>query len=90
MAFAAALWATVIRPVAYEVRGEIVARPATNLILVRHDSAPALGMSSMELMAIFSDPTLLDAFNPTPGDRVRLAVRRKNDELTLLRIEKLN
>jgi hypothetical protein len=88
-AFALALWATVLRPPAYEVRGAIVARPAANLILVRHDAAPALGMTSMELMAVFSDPALLDAANVNPDDRVRLAVRRKNDELTLLRIEKL-
>ena len=89
-AFAAALWATVLRPPAYEVRGAIVARPAANLILVRHEALPALGMTSMELMAVFSDPSLLDAVSVNPGDRVRLAVRRKNDELTLLRIEKLN
>ena len=88
-AFALALWATVLRPPAYEVRGAIVARPASNLILLRHEAAPALGMTSMELMAVFSDPALLDAANVTPGDRVRLAVRRKNDELTLLRLEKL-
>ena len=88
-AFALALWATVLRPPAYEVRGVIVARPAANLIVVRHEAVPALGMTSMELMAVFSDPVLLDAANVNPGDRVRLAVRRKNDELTLLRIEKL-
>ena len=88
-AFALALWATVLRPPAYEVRGVIVARPAANLIVVRHEAVPALGMTSMELMAVFSDPALLDAANVSPGDRVRLAVRRKNDELTLLRIEKL-
>ena len=89
-AFALALWATVLRPPAYEVRGAIVARPAANLILVRHEAVPALGMTSMELMAVFSDPALLDAAHVNPADRVRLAVRRKNDELTLLRIEKLN
>ena len=88
-AFAAALWATVLRPPAYEVRGEVVARPAANLILVRHEAVPALGMTSMELMAVFSDPALLDRAGVNPGDRVRLAVRRKNDEVTLLRIEKL-
>jgi Cu/Ag efflux protein CusF len=88
-AFAAALWATILRPPAYEVRGAIVARPAANLILVRHEAVPALGMTSMELMAVFSDPALLDAARVNRGDRVRLAVRRKNDELTLLRIEKL-
>jgi Copper binding periplasmic protein CusF len=89
-AFALALWATVLRPPAYEVRGVVVARPAANLILVRHEAVPALGMTSMELMAVFSEPALLDAANVSPNDRVRLAVRRKNDELTLLRIEKLN
>ena len=88
-AFALALWATVLRPPAYEVRGVIVARPAANLVLVQHEAAPALGMTSMELMAVFSDPALLDNAQINPGDRVRLAVRRKNDELTLLRIEKL-
>jgi Cu/Ag efflux protein CusF len=90
VAFAAALWATVLRPPAYEVRGAIVARPAANLILVRHEAVPALGMTSMELMAVFSDPVLLDRTGVSPGDRVRLAVRRKNDELTLLRVEKIN
>lgn len=88
-AFAAALWGTVLRPAAYEVRGEIVARPAPNLIVVRHEAAPALGMAPMELMAVFADPRLLDAAGVDPGTRVRLAVRRKNDDLTLLRIEKL-
>ena len=89
MAFAAALWGTVLRPAAYEVRGAIVARPASNLILVRHEAVAALGMAPMDLMAVFSDPALLDRANVNPGDRVRLAVRRKNDDLTLLRIEKL-
>jgi hypothetical protein len=88
-AFAAALWATVVRPPAYEVRGQIAARPAGNLILVRHEAVPALGMSSMELMAVFADPALLDAANVKPGDRVRLAVRPKDTDLQLLRIEKL-
>jgi Cu/Ag efflux protein CusF len=89
LAFALALWATILRPPAYEVRGEIVGRPASNLILLRHEAAPALGMSSMELMAVFADPALLDKAGVKPGDRVRLAVRRKNDDLTLLRVEKL-
>jgi hypothetical protein len=70
------------------VRGEVVARPAANLLLVRHEAVPALGMSSMELMAIFSDPALLDDARVVAGDRVRLAVRRRGEELTLLRIEK--
>ena len=89
VAFAAALWGTVLRPAAYEVRGEIVARPAVNLIIVRHDAVAALGMAPMELMAILVDPAVVDAAGVQPGDRVRLAVRRRNDELTLLRIEKL-
>ena len=84
-----ALWGTVLRPAAYEVRGEIVARPASNLILVRHDAVAALGMRSMELMAVLAEPALLDAAGVRPGDRVRLAVRPRNDDLTLLRIEKL-
>ena len=71
------------------MRGVIVARAAANLVLVRHEAVPALGMNSMELMAVFSEPTFLDNAQINPGDRVRLAVRRKNDELTLLRIEKL-
>jgi Cu/Ag efflux protein CusF len=89
-AFALALWATVLRPPAYEVRGFVVARPASNLLLVRHEAIAALGMTSMELMAVISDPALLDRANVVAGDRVRLAVRRKNDELTLLRIDRLN
>ncbi|HBH04800.1 MAG TPA: hypothetical protein DDZ42_23300 [Candidatus Rokubacteria bacterium] len=43
-------------------------------------------MSAMELMAIDADPALLDAVAPKPGDRVRLAVRRENDRIVLLRI----
>jgi len=88
-AFAAALWGTVLRPAAYEVRGEIVARPASNLILVRHDAVAALGMAPMELMAVLADPALLDAAGVRPGDRVRLAVRRRENDLTLVRVEKL-
>ena len=89
MVFAAALWGTVLRPAAYEVRGAIVARPASNLIVVRHEAVAGLGMAPMELMAVFSDPALLDGAAVEPGDRVRLAVRRKGDELTMLRIERL-
>jgi hypothetical protein len=88
-AFAAGLWGTVIRPSAYEVRGEIVARPAANLILVRHEEVPALGMTAMDLMAVFAEPGQLDPVDPRPGDRVRLAVRNQDDRLVLVRIEKL-
>jgi len=58
------------------------------MILVRHEAIAALGMSAMELMAIDADPALLDAVAPKPGDRVRLAVRRRDDRIVLLRIER--
>ncbi len=89
LAFAVGLWGTVVRPPAYEVRGEVVARPASNLLLVRHGAVPGLSMGAMELMAVFGDPKLIDAVGVKPGDRVRLAVRAKDDQLTLLRIERL-
>jgi Cu/Ag efflux protein CusF len=88
-AFAAGIWGTVIRPAAYEVRGTIVARPAPNMLLVRHEPVAALGMNAMELMAISADPALLDPVGPSPGDRVKLAVRQRDDQLVLIRIEKL-
>jgi Cu/Ag efflux protein CusF len=65
----------VARPAAYEVTGIFVARPAANLVLIRHDPVQALGMGAMELMAVFGDPSQIDAAALTPGDRVRLAVR---------------
>ena len=88
-AFAAGIWGTVIRPPAYEVRGTIVARPAPDMLLVRHDPVAALGMNAMELMAISASPALLDPVGPRPGDRVKLAVRQRDDQLVLIRIEKL-
>ena len=88
-AFAAGIWGTVIRPAAYEVRGTIVARPAPDMLLVRHEPVAALGMNAMELMAISADPALLGPVGPSPGDRVKLAVRRRDDRLVLIRIEKL-
>jgi hypothetical protein len=88
-AFGAGIWGTVIRPAAYEVRGEVVARPQPSLLLVRHAEVPALGMTAMEVMAISAEPGQLDAADPRPGDRVRLAVRPRGDDLVLLRIEKL-
>ena len=88
-AFAAGIWGTVIRPAAYEVRGTIVARPAPDMLLVRHEPVAALGMSAMELMAISASPALLDPVGPSPGDRVKLAVRQRDDQLVLIRIEKL-
>lgn len=71
------------------MRGELVARPSANIILVRHDPIPALGMGAMELMAIAGDPALLDASGARVGDRVRLAVRPVDDQLILVRIERL-
>ena len=88
-AFAAGIWGTVIRPAAYEVRGTIVARPAPDMLLVRHEPVAALGMNAMELMAISASPALLDPVGPGPGDRVKLAVRQRDDQLVLIRIEKL-
>lgn len=88
-AFALGLWGTVLRPAAYEVRGELVARPLPDTILVRHDPIAALGMEAMELMAVVGDPAMLDASGARVGDRVRLAVRPVGDQLVLLRIERL-
>jgi hypothetical protein len=66
-----------------------VARPAPDTILLRHEAVAPLGMGAMELMAITAAPALLDPVAPKPGDRVRLAVRRRGDQLVLLRIDKL-
>lgn len=87
--FAAGIWGTLLRPAAYEVRGSFVARPAAGLILVRHDPVPGLGMGAMELMAISAKPSLLDGVELRPGDRVRLSVRRRDDQLTLIRVDKV-
>ena len=46
-------------------------------------------MSAMELMAVSASPALLDPIAPKPGDRVKLAVRQQDDQLVLIRIEKL-
>jgi len=88
-AFAAGIWGTIIRPSAYEVRGTIVARPAPDMLLVRHEAVSALGMSAMELMAVSASPALLEPVALKPGDRVRLAVRQHDNQLVLIRIEKL-
>lgn len=87
-AFALGIWGTVVRPPAYEVRGQIVARPAPDLLLVRHEEITALGMQAMEMMAIAADPRVVDAARVGAGDRVRLAVRRRGDEIMLVRIER--
>src|SRR5262249_59673916 len=75
-AFAAGIWGTVIRPAAYEVRGTIVARPAPDMLLVRHDPVAALGMNAMELMPISASPALRDPVAPRPGDRVNTPARQ--------------
>ena len=90
MAFAAGLWGTILRPAAYEVQGEVVARPTPNLLLIRHEAIAALGMSAMETMAVSVTPEQLASLDPVPGDRVRLAVRPHGDDLVLVRIEKLS
>lgn len=78
-----------LRPAAYEIRGTFVARPASDLILVSHDAVAGLGMAPMELMAVAAEPRLLEGVDLRPGDRVRLAVRPRDDRLLLVRIEKL-
>ena len=67
----------------------IVGRPAANLLLVRHEPVAALGMDAMELMAVFAEPAQLDAADPHPGERVRLAVRRAGDQIVLIRLDRL-
>lgn len=87
--FAAGLWGTVVRPAAFEVRGEVVARAAPDLLLVRHQPVSALGMGAMEMMAVRGSAATLDAARVAPGDRVRLAVRQDGDEVALVWIEKV-
>jgi len=86
--FAAGLWGTVLRPAAYEVRGEVVARAAPDLLLIRHQPVTALGMGAMEMMAVRGAPATLDAAHLAPGDRVRLAVRQQGDEIVLVWAER--
>jgi hypothetical protein len=88
IAFAAGLWGTILRPAAYEVQGEFVARATPDLILVRHETVAVLGMSAMEQMAVSVAPAQVDALGLKPGDRLRLAVRQEDDRLVLLRIER--
>lgn len=83
------MWGTIVRPPAHEVRGEVLARAAPDLLLVRHEAVSGLGMSAMETMAIVSDPRLLDAAALSPGDRVRMAVRPRGDDVILVWIERL-
>jgi len=46
-------------------------------------------MGAMELMAVFAAPAELDAARLEPGERVRLAVRPRGDELHLIWVERL-
>lgn len=78
-----------LRPPAYEVVGVVVARPARDLLLVRHEAVSGLGMGAMEMMAVQGEPALLDTVDPKAGERVRLAVRRRDDAIVALRIERL-
>lgn len=87
--FVAGIWGTILRPAAYEVRGTVVARPAPDMLVVRHDAIAGFGMGPMELMAVFGEPARLDGVDPRAGDRLRLAVRQDGDRLILVRIEKL-
>lgn len=89
LAFAAGIWGTVLRPPAYEVKGEVVARAAPGLLIVRHEAASALGMAAMELMAVEGNPAAFDATPLAIGDRVRLAVRAEGDRIRVVWIEKL-
>ncbi|HEX2439481.1 MAG TPA: hypothetical protein VHT71_14325 [Methylomirabilota bacterium] len=82
------LWGTILRPAAYEVRGEFVARAAPDLILVRHETLAVLGMSAMEQMAISVTPDQVDPLALKPGDQLRLAVRQDGERLVLVRIER--
>ena len=88
IAFAAGLWGTILRPAAYEVKAEFVARAAPDLILVRHETIAPLGMSAMEQMAVAVTPDQVDPLALEPGDPVRLAVRQEGDQLRLVRIER--
>src|ERR1043166_5339741 len=87
-AFAAGLGGTVLRPSAYEVQGEVVARAAPDLLLVRHEAIAGLRMNAMETMAVSVTPEQLAPLELKPGDRVRLAVRPRGDDLVLIWIKK--
>ena len=89
VAFAAGIWGTVLRPPAYEVKGEVVARAAASLLIIRHEAVSALGMAAMELMTVQGEPAIFDATPLTAGDRVRLAVRADGDRVRVVWIERL-
>jgi Copper binding periplasmic protein CusF len=87
--FGAALWGTVVRPAAFEVRGEVIGRAAPDIILIRHQPVSGLGMGAMEMMAVHATPAALDTAGLAPGERVRLAVRQDGDALRLVWIERV-
>ena len=72
------------------MRGLLVARPSPEMILVRHEAVAALGMSAMELMAVVGEAAVIDRAGVAPGDQVRLAVRQRDADVVLIRIEKLS
>jgi hypothetical protein len=78
-----------VRPAAYEVRGIVVARATPTMLLVQHEDIAGLGMRAMELMAITGEADVIDRAGIAPGQRVRLAVRQRNDQLQLMWIEKI-
>ena len=65
-----------------------MARAAPDLLLVRHEAIAGLGMGAMETMAVSATPEQLAPFDLKPGDRVRLAVRPRGDDLVLVWIKK--
>ena len=77
-----------IRGTTQEVVGVYVARPTPSTILVRHEALPQLGMLPMELMTFTVEPGLVDQARVAPGDRVRLRVRQRADEVTVLALER--
>jgi hypothetical protein len=86
-ALAAGLWGTLLRPAAFEVHGDFVST-APGVLLVRHPAVAALGMGPMETMAILATPEQLGALELKPGDRVRLGVRARGENLVLVWIRR--
>ena len=63
-------------------------RAAPDLLLVRHEAISALGMSAMETMAVIVTSEQLAPLDLKRGDRVRLAVRPRGDDLVLVWIKR--
>lgn len=66
----------------------MIARAAPDLLLVRHEPIAGLGMGAMETMAVSVTPEQLAPLDLEPGDRVRLAVRPRGDDLVLVWIKR--